>query len=387
MMARRSTVEPAVPSRLRFLLVVEATFAGVGRHVLDLAGGLLDRGHDVDMIYSPLRMEPRFDSERARLELRGLRAAIVPMVREPSPRDLGAMLAIRRYIKRVGPFDVVHGHSSKAGALARLAAIGVQTQRVYTPHAFRTLDPTLRGPSRALYGAIEAVLGRAASDRIICVSTHEYRHARGWAIPASRLAMIPNAVQIPGDVPDRATAQRRFGLDDGDDVVVWVGRLAPQKAPLRFVDLMRRLVAHHPSARGLIIGFGPLEAEVSAAIARHKLEARVQLVTDSRSWEGFAAGDVAAITSLYEGDSLVALEAAASGLEVVWASTSPDEAVVELARILTARRAQELRAAPTRSARVDSEQRLDRLFRHYLDLFGAAPLSAVTCASSDNACR
>ena len=40
--------------------MVEATFAGVGRHVADLCAALLARGHEVHLAYSPVRIEERF---------------------------------------------------------------------------------------------------------------------------------------------------------------------------------------------------------------------------------------------------------------------------------------------------------------------------------------
>src|SRR5262245_41838230 len=53
-------VADETPTRLTVLLVVEASFAGVGRHVLDLADGLTARGVVVDVLYGQERAEPGF---------------------------------------------------------------------------------------------------------------------------------------------------------------------------------------------------------------------------------------------------------------------------------------------------------------------------------------
>src|SRR5690348_13929293 len=108
--------------RLRILQVVAAPGHGSGRQVINLAEELRDLGHEVHVIYSPLRISPDF---RARLEaLRDVKRAAIPMLRPLHPSDIRAALAIRAYIRENGPFDIVHGHSSKGGALARIAALG-----------------------------------------------------------------------------------------------------------------------------------------------------------------------------------------------------------------------------------------------------------------------
>lgn len=311
---------------LRILYVIEATGGGVGRHLIDLAAGMLAAGHEVHLAYSPVRMEPRFAKEMA--ELAGARLVSVPMLSEPGPTDLRAIRAVRAYLRRHGPFDVVHGHSSKGGAIARLASTGLGLSRVYTAHAFKTMDPELGGVARRLYGGIEGVLGRFLSDVVISVSAEEAAHARALGIPQARSRTVPNGVRKPDDVPDRATARRLFGLPDAAPCILFTGRLAPQKAPERFVELIAGLVKERPDLHGLMLGFGPLEAAVRGQIAAAGLEGRISLHTGMRAWEGMAAADMLALTSNYEGMSYVLLEAAAMGLPILTTDVAGASVVV-----------------------------------------------------------
>ena len=48
---------------MRILLVLEACGGGAARHVADLAEGLLAAGHNVSLIYSPLRADAWFIDE------------------------------------------------------------------------------------------------------------------------------------------------------------------------------------------------------------------------------------------------------------------------------------------------------------------------------------
>ena len=117
--------------KLRILLVIETCGGGSGRHLVDLAGGLLRRGHHVCLIYSPARADEWF--VRAISNLEGLLVHSIDMRRNPGWRDVNSARLIRRAIARLGPFDIVHGHSSKAGALLRLAHGRDQSACVYTP--------------------------------------------------------------------------------------------------------------------------------------------------------------------------------------------------------------------------------------------------------------
>ena len=103
---------PVMDRPIRVLMITEASGGGSGRHVLDLSEGLLARGCDVHLIYSPGRARPILP--RA-LEPDRFAEAGPPYRcgRNIHPGDLPALRWIRRYIRDFGPFDVIHGHSAK----------------------------------------------------------------------------------------------------------------------------------------------------------------------------------------------------------------------------------------------------------------------------------
>ena len=110
---------------MRILHVVEAMATGVGRHVLDLSEGARRAGHTPAVIYSPLREDNLCRAGRARLI--GVDFHSVPMRRAPGLWDIPATLQVRRLVAETGPYDIIHGHSSKGGMLARLASIGIDS--------------------------------------------------------------------------------------------------------------------------------------------------------------------------------------------------------------------------------------------------------------------
>lgn len=310
--------------RAHVLMTLETGGGGSARHVLDLAAGLIARGVCVTLIYSGRRAERWFE-ERV-LKLKGLQAARVDIARELGIGDLSAALAIRRHLTRFGPFDLVHGHSSKGGALARLAAIGLDVPRVYTPHAFVTLNPTLGGLHRAAYATAERVLGRAA-EAVICVSEEEHAHALTLGLPAERLHLVPNGIRRLPEA-NRAEARRELMLGKEDVCIGFVGRLSPQKAVHRLVEAFARVRRAVPLCRLALVGAGPEEPALRALAARLG-------VADGIVWMGMGDGpslmagfDVFALSSLYEGFPYVLLEAAHRRLPIVTMQTGGAASVV-----------------------------------------------------------
>lgn len=308
--ARREP-EAAPDETLSALLVLEPSGGGSGRHVLDLAAGLRDRGHRVTVAWSPVRAEARFaDAVRT---LPGIAQQDISMRAAPHPSDARALRTLRGLLAH-GRFDVVHGHSSKAGALVRIAARAGGPARVYTPHCFKTMDPTLSWPERRLYGAVERALG-ARTDALITVSPEEARHARAaLGIPAERLHTIANGVAAPRG--GRAEARARLGLRPEAVCAGFLGRLAPQKAPLRLIEIARAL----PESAGAVlavVGDGPMEDALRRTVESAGLSHRFAFAPGSLGADVLAGFDLFVMTSAYEGLPYTLLEAAAAGLPIV----------------------------------------------------------------------
>jgi glycosyltransferase involved in cell wall biosynthesis len=312
--------------RLSLLLVLEPSGGGSGRHFLDLCRAMQRRGHSVTAIYSPLRAEAAFVAE---LEGMGLDSVIsLAMRRAPGPWDVTAWWQIRRIIAQQGPFHLVHGHSSKAGALTRLRLPGPHIPVIYTPHAFRTMDPTLGSRGRMIYGGIERLLGDWLSDRLICVSRDEYNHALSLGIPEDRLRIVVNGVSAPPS-GQRAAIRARYGIPQDALLFGFVGRLTPQKAPERLVEAFARIATDLPQAHLLMIGIGELADTVSGMIKAAGLEDRAHLDGAIPGATAVDAFDVVVMPSRYEAMSYVMLEAAAGGKPLLLTDVGGARTVIE----------------------------------------------------------
>lgn len=313
-------------SALRLLQVLEPSGGGSGRHFLDLCRGMHARGHHVEAIYSPVRAEEGFVRELEALGLPGVHA--VAMRRAPGPSDLPAFHAISRIIRGSGPFDVIHGHSSKAGALTRLRLPGRHVPRVYTPHAFRTMDPALGPTGRLIYGAIEALLARFFTDHLNAVSEDEFAHALTIGIPKERMSVIVNGVAAPS--PDMAPSVRAsFGIPADAFVFGFIGRLSTQKAPERLLDAFAIVASSIGNSHLVMVGSGELEGALRRAIAASALRNRIHLTSAFTGAEAVAAFDLLVMPSRYEAMSYVMLEAAAAGRPIIISDVGGARAAVD----------------------------------------------------------
>lgn len=186
----------------------------------------------------------------------------VEMNRAISGNDLKAIWKVRKLIKRYSP-DIVYAHSSKAGAIARVADIGIKNHCLYNPHGW-AFNMRCSAKKKAMYTAIEKVAAPFC-DKIICISDAEKQSALGKKIcREDKLQVIYNGVDIEAYENGVHGAVQREDLNIPEDafVVGMVGRLSPQKAPDVFIKMAKLVKDEVPNANFIIIGNGELEAEI-----------------------------------------------------------------------------------------------------------------------------
>lgn len=249
-----------------------------------------------------------------------LPVTVTPALRTPIDpcSDTRALQQLKDVLRRSN-FDVVHTHTAKAGALGRLAARQVGTPRiVHTYHGFpfHEFQSWLR---RAAYVAVEQRLGRF-TDVALCVGT-------GVAVEAVRRHLLPpDRIRTIGVVVDTTTrsacgpdarlrARRSLNLPLNATVVGAVGRLAYQKAPADFLEMMRLL--GRPDAVGVWVGDGELVARTRRQATAQPHAPVVLLGQRADVLDVLPAFDVFVLPSRYEGLPTAVVEAMTCGVPVV----------------------------------------------------------------------
>jgi len=243
--------------------------------------------------------------------LRHMRPEIDPL------EDLRAIRELSGWLGE-GRFDLVHTHSSKAGALGRIAARQVHVPAVHTFHGF-PFHPFQSFIRRKAYVAVERRLGRITDAFLATGSAVAAEAVRLGIAPPERIRAIGSAIG-PGFHPRTedaiAEARRRMDIPAGVRVVGTVGRLDHQKAPLDLVAALSRLRREDVSF--VWVGDGPLRRRVEEAVSAAGLDSRFLLLGERRDVAALLPGfDLFALPSLYEGLPRSIVEAMSCNVPVV----------------------------------------------------------------------
>ena len=230
----------------------------------------------------------------------------IEMTRAIGGNDLKAIKEVRALIMKYNP-DIVYAHSSKAGAIARVADIGLKNYCVYNPHGW-AFNMRCSARKKAIYTVIEKIASPFC-DKIICISDAEKRSALEKKICRDdKLQVIFNGVDIDAYENGVHGAVKREDLNIPEDafVVGMVGRISPQKAPDIFIKMAKHVKDKVSNAHFIIVGNGDQEAEI-------KKYARDNDFLDSLHITGWVDNpmsyvelfDVACLLSRWEGFGLV----------------------------------------------------------------------------------
>ncbi len=110
---------------------------------------------------------------------------------------------------------------------------------------------------------------------------------------------------------------RALVADDGARWFVSIGRLSPEKNHARLIRAFAAVHRRHPDTRLLIVGGGALEHDLRARVVSEGLTDAAFLAGVRDPYPLLAAADCFVLSSVYEGQPMVLLEAALAGLPIV----------------------------------------------------------------------
>lgn len=132
--------------------------------------------------------------------------------------------------------------------------------------------------------------------------------------------VVKHKIQVLDNYVDRENVIQKSKLSctDGEYDIVYVGRLAEEKDPIRFINIIKEVSKLKPELKVAIVGDGILSNECKNLIRKLKLESNIEMMGFlNNPYSIINKSKVLVMTSKWEGFGLVAVEAMILGKPVV----------------------------------------------------------------------
>lgn len=296
--------------KIRVVHVVEAGLGGVERYLYALL-----KNSDSQKIENYLIASQHYEMGKFKKYVSGeyqLQMAHAACFKN----DKAVVKQIKKIVKQIKP-DIVYAHSTKAGALTRIALMGMHIPVIYNPHGW-AFNMAQSKKKELAYRLIEKVQ-IPFTKKIVCISEAEMQSAMQKHICSKdKIKIITNGIDF--DLLDKVqpVTRRDLGIPEDAFVVGQIGRLSEQKSPDVFVEMAEKIKKEIPNSFFVMVGDGNLEAEIRRLIKSKGLEHSF-LIT---GWVDNPTGylncfDVATLLSRWEGFGLALVEYMYCGVPLV----------------------------------------------------------------------
>lgn len=246
---------------------------------------------------------------------------IVPMQREIQLKsDLKSIKEIKKVLKKIKP-DIVYLHSSKAGALGRIALLfNFKVKILYNAHGWY-FNAQISNKKKKIFALIERVLA-IKTNKIINISKSEYESALKYKIASKKkMCIIENGIdftKFKDSDKYRYETRKKLNIKDNEIVIGVVGRLSEQKDPITMIKAFKEVYEENKNVKMLFVGSGNLEDNIKKFAEDNNILDKVIITGWVDEVEKFIpAFDIAVLPSKWEGFGLVLIEYMACNKPIV----------------------------------------------------------------------
>jgi glycosyltransferase involved in cell wall biosynthesis len=210
--------------------------------------------------YCVVSKKGRLDQEVTELGARVIHSPV------PLSNKLPFLRALRQEL-RLGRYDVLHCHHDLTSAVYLVAALGLPIRkRIVHVHNADESVPTPNRLKVALFRPVLRGICLLAADRIVGISQHALESflADGKPRPERDVVHYYGVDSAPFETveSDRAVFRSELGVPDDCRILLFAGRMVPEKNPLFAVDVFAALHKLDPSVVAVFVGSGSLEEAV-----------------------------------------------------------------------------------------------------------------------------
>lgn len=225
-------------------------------------------------------------------------------------KDARAVISLRKLLSKYKP-DILYLHSSKAGAIGRIANFGLKNKLLYNPHGW-AFNMECSQNKKILYRWVEKLLA-PMTDKIIAISDFEKQSAvENKICQQDKIEVIFNGIDIKEYERCKTSfevTRKSLNIPEDAYVIGMVGRLSKQKAPDTFIKSAALIKNDIPEAFFLLVGDGEYKEYIRKLIEEKGLS-NCTYITGwvNNPMEYIRLFDQAMLLSRWEGFGLVLTE-------------------------------------------------------------------------------
>lgn len=294
-------------SKISILEIIgDSSLAGAPRHLLSIIENLdLDK-FKIHVITPPGPLAGEIKDLKRKID--------TDIIAMRSRSDFLAIRKIRQHIKHIKP-DVIHVHGTRAGALGRLAAIGLNIPVIYTEHLW-TKHYTINNVFIRWCHMVGYWFLDLFTNVNIAVS-----HAVKEFLIDNNISRTEKIKVIYNGIADTNLKAKVF-QSDKEFVIASVGTLNRIKGMQYLIRAMDRVHQEFPEAKLEIIGDGPFKNKLVKEVEKYKLKKIVKFVGFTNEVEKYLTKfDLYIQPSLSESFGLAIVQAMNIGLPVIATNT------------------------------------------------------------------
>ena len=308
---------------------------GIARHCFGLSKALVKKNCDVHVVTLEFPGAPVFEEiegvkvHRVKIELGHPNFITWTFIFNHFMEKLVAIL------NREIEFDVIHIHDWLTAPVGIASKYYSNKPLISTVHSIEIgRAQGLNSPDSLLIDGLEWWMTYEAAKVISCSSSMKWELENHFHLPSEKIIVIPNAVDISKyeRKVDREAVKRRYGIEPHEKVVLFIGRLVPQKGVEYHLRAIPLILQRYRDVKFVIAGDGwskdYLEEEARSTGSQDKIRF-LGFISDSELTELTISSDVLVVPSVYEPFGIVALEGMAAGVPVVAANVGGLSEIIE----------------------------------------------------------
>lgn len=293
---------------MKKILYVAQSAGGVAEYLYMLLNNIKNK-YDCENI---LVLSEDYRKEIEKFEKISDKIYFVPMIRNLNIKsDVSAIFRLKKIIKKTKP-DIVYLHSSKAGAIGRIALLfNFKIKVLYNAHGWY-FNAKISKLKRKIFTTIEKILA-IKTDKIINISKAEYDSAINAKIARkSKMCIIENGIDF-SKFKDcdkyREITRKKYAVNNDDILIGVVGRISEQKDPMTSIKAFKMFNDKYKNSKFMFIGDGKLKKDIIQYSKNQNIENNLIITGWINDVEKYIpALDIAILPSKWEGFGLAIIE-------------------------------------------------------------------------------